>query len=53
MLRNECDCLIPCAQVNILNEVLSLNAQEYAKGPYSQVKEWFLNEVLSLNAQEL
>ena len=52
MLRNECDCLIPCAQVNILNEVLSLNAQEYAKGPYSQVKEWFLNEVLSLNAQE-
>ena len=36
----------------ILNEVLSLNAQEYAKGPYSQVKEWFLNEVLSLNAQE-
>ena len=41
-----------CHQTELLNEVLSLNAQEFyisAKGAYGGV---ILNEVLSLNAQE-
>ena len=36
----------------ILNEVLSLNAQEYSVMSYSIADRSILNEVLSLNAQE-
>ena len=35
-----------------LNEVLSLNAQEYRVLKLSRAQDSFLNEVLSLNAQE-
>ena len=36
----------------VLNEVLSLNAQESVRRPHATAKLIFLNEVLSLNAQE-
>ena len=36
----------------LLNEVLSLNAQEFVQGAAYLPIEWILNEVLSLNAQE-
>ena len=39
--------------VKLLNEVLSLNAQELACLQIAQAKNVLLNEVLSLNAQEL
>ena len=38
--------------VKLLNEVLSLNAQELACLQIAQAKNVLLNEVLSLNAQE-
>ena len=37
---------------NILNEVLSLNAQEFTKSIPRSESAYILNEVLSLNAQE-
>ena len=50
MLRNG-SCLLHCSNRVVLNEVLSLNAQEYG-----DLNTWYayavLNEVLSLNAQE-
>ena len=36
----------------VLNEVLSLNAQESAIGAVANQMSYILNEVLSLNAQE-
>ena len=36
----------------LLNEVLSLNAQEYLVQVVSAIESAILNEVLSLNAQE-
>ena len=36
----------------LLNEVLSLNAQECPRGFHTYPDTEFLNEVLSLNAQE-
>ena len=36
----------------VLNEVLSLNAQEWLESGLSYAWTCFLNEVLSLNAQE-
>ena len=36
----------------LLNEVLSLNAQESSHTPVVVALQYFLNEVLSLNAQE-
>ena len=38
---------------SILNEVLSLNAQECMVKPCVSTRRTVLNEVLSLNAQEL
>ena len=40
------------AQDMILNEVLSLNAQEFLLLMTARPRRKFLNEVLSLNAQE-
>ena len=41
------------ATISLLNEVLSLNAQEYMRFVVSSAAGMaFLNEVLSLNAQE-
>ena len=37
---------------DLLNEVLSLNAQEYPPATATASPSAFLNEVLSLNAQE-
>ena len=52
MLRNRAKLLLRRHHW-ILNEVLSLNAQEYsACWLHHMVNLWFLNEVLSLNAQE-
>ena len=36
----------------VLNEVLSLNAQEYGRASLGATRLVLLNEVLSLNAQE-
>ena len=51
MLRN---CILHVNEIElwILNEVLSLNAQEYHPVCLLGEKRNFLNEVLSLNAQE-
>ena len=38
--------------LTFLNEVLSLNAQEYGHAAAARRRAGFLNEVLSLNAQE-
>ena len=38
--------------LDVLNEVLSLNAQEWAASSNSERAPALLNEVLSLNAQE-
>ena len=40
-------------KILVLNEVLSLNAQESCRGVVRGVASYLLNEVLSLNAQEL
>ena len=51
MLRNARRCR-PTLSANFLNEVLSLNAQEFKIGDKAKICGWLLNEVLSLNAQE-
>ena len=51
MLRNSDILQVACERIVILNEVLSLNAQESITGLYG-VNHVVLNEVLSLNAQE-
>ena len=53
MLRNWCGCR-GCGRAvpRILNEVLSLNAQESQAFMQSTLDDAVLNEVLSLNAQE-
>ena len=52
MLRNSKQVLCHICRKIILNEVLSLNAQESFRGQYIRLFMRFLNEVLSLNAQE-
>ena len=52
MLRNVDRVGHPAARDAVLNEVLSLNAQEYQNYGVSVFFCSFLNEVLSLNAQE-
>ena len=43
----------PCFEASLLNEVLSLNAQELGHtNVFDALASDFLNEVLSLNAQE-
>ncbi len=51
MLRNGDSALRLSHLRSFLNEVLSLNAQEYWSKPFWR-QACFLNEVLSLNAQE-
>ena len=53
MLRNFAFSLLREVHTVLLNEVLSLNAQEFGQGKasYADIAH-FLNEVLSLNAQE-
>ena len=51
MLRNQCNATT-CGRNGFLNEVLSLNAQEYDTPLKKYTLCVFLNEVLSLNAQE-
>ena len=51
MLRN-CTYARHCVVLLFLNEVLSLNAQEYASRTTASTRNPLLNEVLSLNAQE-
>ena len=53
MLRNLWNVSSPPISWSILNEVLSLNAQEYHPPDTCQERSTLLNEVLSLNAQEL
>ena len=52
MLRNLWNVSSPPISWSILNEVLSLNAQEYHPPDTCQERSTLLNEVLSLNAQE-
>ena len=52
MLRNSSRIGCP-SRCLLLNEVLSLNAQEFRGYRPRMVRLRFLNEVLSLNAQEL
>ena len=52
MLRNRCASTRPTAISTVLNEVLSLNAQEYGIVVNADAELYVLNEVLSLNAQE-
>ena len=53
MLRNGATCTGRVLVGHILNEVLSLNAQEFLKEiGVADVVHGLLNEVLSLNAQE-
>ena len=53
MLRNRPTATTRLAEWPVLNEVLSLNAQESALSWTPRARRrWFLNEVLSLNAQE-
>ena len=51
MLRNGLQG-VQCFRFGVLNEVLSLNAQELARVSKHARTRYFLNEVLSLNAQE-
>ena len=51
MLRNRSDRCTGSNTRDVLNEVLSLNAQEWIMVPVSTTTT-LLNEVLSLNAQE-
>ena len=53
MLRNSTTKTEVCVRPEFLNEVLSLNAQEWLACPRCPCCRHFLNEVLSLNAQEL
>ena len=43
---------LPAVHARLLNEVLSLNAQEFVRHIPTHNRSTFLNEVLSLNAQE-
>ena len=52
MLRNETRIHQSVAGLPLLNEVLSLNAQEFARVLFLCFVLLVLNEVLSLNAQE-
>ena len=52
MLRNFADWCVGYCILVILNEVLSLNAQESLGGNGVGTEITILNEVLSLNAQE-
>ena len=52
MLRNVFQLDKADVPYRILNEVLSLNAQESENGKVWDMKRSLLNEVLSLNAQE-
>ena len=52
MLRNGRAAPCPCQSRTLLNEVLSLNAQEFAAGIVPEGPPPSSNEVLSLNAQE-
>ena len=52
MLRNVTTIALPVSKPSVLNEVLSLNAQEYIRELHSLLVGQILNEVLSLNAQE-
>ena len=53
MLRNLPIAAVSSVRCSVLNEVLSLNAQEYQSGrDIHVVSTILLNEVLSLNAQE-
>ena len=52
MLRNMDVLALSTALANILNEVLSLNAQESSLERNGVELQSILNEVLSLNAQE-
>ena len=53
MLRNRFPLFFQHGALTILNEVLSLNAQECFSVNHFGDINIFLNEVLSLNAQEL
>ena len=52
MLRNSVDTLLDMSNYELLNEVLSLNAQEWWQHRQAGKHGTVLNEVLSLNAQE-
>ena len=52
MLRNCSGPVRACSFSDVLNEVLSLNAQESASTRTPECGRYVLNEVLSLNAQE-
>ena len=52
MLRNWDNVLDVRVLTTVLNEVLSLNAQESPVSDLTDVTTYILNEVLSLNAQE-
>ena len=52
MLRNSAESVTLPDTLTILNEVLSLNAQEFVRHIPTHIRSTFLNEVLSLNAQE-
>ena len=52
MLRNSAMRHKACARNCLLNEVLSLNAQESMAAQVLEANFGVLNEVLSLNAQE-
>ena len=52
MLRNRPDVASWSRPASVLNEVLSLNAQELLYFGYATIAFPLLNEVLSLNAQE-
>ena len=52
MLRNHPGIRLRADTASFLNEVLSLNAQEYYRVTETGELEVVLNEVLSLNAQE-
>ena len=53
MLRNFAFFLLREVHTVLLNEVLSLNAQDLPIEVFNPAISCFLNEVLSLNAQEL
>ena len=53
MLRNSANSLAESFPYSLLNEVLSLNAQEFGFADVLLCIPTILNEVLSLNAQEL
>ena len=52
MLRNTVPATSYVTMPSFLNEVLSLNAQEFMPWSLKRPESFILNEVLSLNAQE-